>query len=50
MFLPFFVLVLKRPRRPAGCSRFAPVIDCYGIILPVEKVPDLLDFLGSGRK
>jgi hypothetical protein len=46
---PVFVLLLKRPREPAGCSRFAGGPILQGIILPAEKAPDLLDFRGSRR-
>jgi len=41
---PLLVLMMKPSRHHHGCSRFGSDMTCQGIILPVQKVPDLLDF------
>jgi hypothetical protein len=46
---PLLVLTVKRLRYPAGCTRFVSGLNSQGIILPVRKVPDLLDFCYLGR-
>ena len=47
---PVFVLRLKRASGPRRSSRYAHVPDLRGIILPVWKRPDLLDFSTRRRK
>ena len=45
-----FVLLLKRGGSESRSSRYAAVIEFLGIILPVGKWPDLLDFLTTSRE
>jgi hypothetical protein len=47
---PVLLLVLKRQGRARRSTRYESVTNLKGIILPIEKVPDLLDFLAPSRK
>jgi hypothetical protein len=44
------VLLLKRGGSDSRSSRYVAVILFLGIILPVGKWPDLLDFLTTSRE